>query len=249
MKRKISLFPVPYGDIPKDAIVVVIDVIRATSTITTFFGEGGRALFIVEKIEEAFSLKSSLPYRAFIAGERGGKKVEGFDFDNSPLHIKDAELFNKILILTTTNGTRVIKKYSSVRHLFVGSFLNFKALVDVMIILSNEEGLDIYLVCAGKDKTFIMDDFLCGGAYIEALLKKGDFELKDSAKISYEYYKLKQASIKECLLGSESGKNILRFGKRDDIEFLSRMNVYNTVPYLFDRERLLLKDFLKREKR
>ncbi len=248
MKRKISLFPVPYGDIPKDAIVVVIDVIRATSTITTFFGEGGEALFIVEKVEEAFSLKKSLPYRAYIAGERGGEKVEGFDFDNSPLHIKNANLSNKILILTTTNGTRVIKKYSDVRHLFVGSLLNFKPLVNVIVTLSNEEGLDIYLVCAGKDKTFIIDDFLCGGAYIKGLLEKDDFELRDSARISYEYYKLKQDDIKKCLLESESGRNILRFGKRDDIEFLAQMDVYNTVPYLFDRDRLLLKDFLKRER-
>ena len=152
---------------------------------------------------------------------------------------------NKNLILTTTNGTKTIKKYSSVRYLFAGSFLNIGTLSSVATNISKSKGIDIYLICAGKEDSFILDDFLCGGAYIKSIIQKEDFALTDSARIALEYYDLKKDSLKKCLLESESGKNILRFGKENDIEFLSQFNIYTTAPYLADRDRLLIKDFLR----
>ncbi len=242
-KQRIDLLPLPYREVKKDDIVIVIDVIRATSTITTFLGEGGEMVLVAEKIGEAFSLKEKMGNAAYIAGERGGQKIEGFDFDNSPVQIQKGKVSEKALILTTTNGTKTIKRYNYVSYLFMGSFLNLGYLSETVYELSVKEGRDITIVCAGKEGDLAIDDILCGGAYIYTLLQYKNFSLTDAAYLSYEYFLMKKENLYNSLLETGSGKNILRFGKKEDIYFLSNIDKYKVSPYLFDRESLIIKDF------
>ncbi len=242
MKRKIEFLPVPYGKVPEDSIVIIIDVIRATSTIATFFGEGGKEVFIVERVDEAFALRETLKEEVLLAGERGGLKVEGFDFDNSPIALKNSDIKNKTLVLTTTNGTRAIKRYKDVSYLFVGAFLNLDALTEEVSFLSDKKGLDVFVICAGKEDRVVSDDFLCGGAYVDALSNRGSFSLTDGANIAREFYVDKREDIYNCMFKSESGQNILRYGKRDDIAFISIYNRYQVIPCLLGREPLVIKN-------
>ena len=242
-KQKIDLLPFPYREIKKDNIVIVIDVIRATSTITTFLGEGGEMVLVTEEVDEAFALKEKIKSPSYIAGERSGQKIEGFDFDNSPVQIQKGEVSEKTLILTTTNGTKTIKRYSYIPYLFMGSFLNLGYLSEVVYRLSVREGRDITIVCAGKEGDLVIDDILCGGAYVNILLQYENFSLTDAASLSYEYFLMKKENLYDSLLESGSGKNILKLGKKEDILFLSNIDRYRVSPYLFDREALVIKDF------
>ncbi len=243
MKRKIDLLAVPYRDIPDNSIALVIDVIRATSTIVTFFGRGGENLLITEKIDEAFELKNKLEGEIYIAGERGGKKVEGFDFDNSPWKISQLDLKDKTLILTTTNGTKTIKRYKNNRYLFIGSFLNLTYLTNKIFRLSHSESLDINIISSGKEGNLVLDDLLCGGAFVETLFLKEKFELSDAARLSLEFYKDRKSDLIKYLLESESGRNITRYGKEYDIKFLSHIDKYNVAPFLKDKEKMMITNF------
>ncbi len=242
-KQRIDLLPFPYREVKEDNIVIVIDVIRATSTITTFLGEGGKMVLVAEEVDEAFALRRKIGSGVYIAGERGGQKIEGFDFDNSPVQIQKEDVSGKVLILTTTNGTKTIKRYSYIPYLFMGSFLNLGYLSEVVYRLSQREKRNITIVCAGKEGDLVIDDILCGGAYIDILLQYESFSLTDAAFLSYEYFLMKKKNLYDSLLKTGSGRNILRFGKKEDISFLSNIDRYKVSPYLFDKKSLVIKNF------
>ena len=115
-------------------IVVVIDILRATSCMVTGLGEGLAGIIPVEKLEECQKLKD----KGYIAAaERDGKKVEGFDIGNSPFSYQDAALKGKWVAVTTTNGTRALVQSVKAKEILVGAFLNRSALVKYL--LSKEE--------------------------------------------------------------------------------------------------------------
>lgn len=243
--KKIDFLFVPYKNIDSKTIVIVIDVIRASSTIVTFFGLGGERLFVRDSIEEAFRLKDRLNSEGWLAGERGGLKIEGFDLDNSPYELLKYQVKGKSLVLTTTNGTKTIAKYKNVPYLFIGAFLNLSYLTEVVFTLSESTGFDISVVCSGKEGEFVLDDLLCGGAFVDKFLGKGEFLLTDAAKCAWDLFRSKRDMIKGCLFESSSGKNIVRFGKTKDIEFLSNIDRYKVAPYLSNREGLFIEDYIK----
>lgn len=112
-------------DVLKDSYAVVIDLLRATSTMIWAISNGAKGIIPVEDISEARLLKR-LDESVLLGGERGGLKIEGFDLDNSPLSYKKEAIFGKTVVMTTTNGTRALKKASCAKRIFLGSFINAK---------------------------------------------------------------------------------------------------------------------------
>ena len=124
-------------------VVVVIDVLRATTTMTVALDQGAAKVIPVESIEECLSYKDKPNH--ILAGERGGQKVEGFNYGNSPFEFMDGVVNGKTLVLTTTNGTRAITMASSAKEVLIGGFLNFSALTRWLI----NESSDTILLCSG----------------------------------------------------------------------------------------------------
>ena len=104
-----------------DKTVVVVDILRATSCMTTAFAHGIKGIIPVADLKDCLALKSALVHTA---GERDGKKVDGFDFGNSPFEYMNPKLTGKLIAFTTTNGTQAIVKSHGARHIIIGSFLN-----------------------------------------------------------------------------------------------------------------------------
>ena len=172
----------------KDKVAVVIDVLRATSTIITALYNGCKEVIPADEIEEAVRLAKNYEKNTFIlGGERNAEKIEGFHLSNSPCEYSRDQVENKTVLITTTNGTRAIKRAAYAKEVLLASFINITAICDYLEAL----GQDIAIACAGTEGRFSADDVLAAGALIYGLHKKNiPIELDDlglTAKFMYEH--------------------------------------------------------------
>ena len=146
-----------------ESIVVVIDIFRATSAICVAFHHGVDKMIPVATVEEAAEYKR----QGFLAGaERDAKKVDGFDFGNSPYDYMGEHVKGKTIALTTTNGTQAIAVSKDAHRVVIGSFLNLSALCKWII----RQNRNVVLLCSGWKNKFNLEDALFAGAVIEELL-------------------------------------------------------------------------------
>ncbi|MDB5255633.1 MAG: 2-phosphosulfolactate phosphatase [Chitinophagaceae bacterium] len=207
-------------------IVVVIDILRATSCMVTGLGEGLAGIIPVEKVEECQKLKD----QGYIAAaERDGKKVEGFDIGNSPFSYQDAALKGKWVAVTTTNGTRALIHSCHAKEILVGAFLNRAALVKYL--LSKEE--DIVLVCAGWKGQLNVEDTLYAGAIIESLEGKVKHS-NDSALIALHLYEKAKGDMLGFLGNSSHLQRLKNLGIEEDIKYCLKEDLYDVVPQFID---------------
>jgi len=166
--------PEQWRAIPADqlrgSVAVVIDVIRATSTIAMALAQGAAGVQPVAAVEDAFALKAQDP-EAVLAGERGGKMVEGFDLGNSPEDFMRKRINNRRVILTTTNGTQALAACTGARAVVTASLLN----LDAVAARLRELRPPWLVVCAGCNGFFGVDDAIVAGALAEALQQDHSF--------------------------------------------------------------------------
>jgi 2-phosphosulfolactate phosphatase len=199
---------------------IVVDVLRATSTICQALASGyGRVLCCAE-IEEARALAAT-EGPAKLAGERRLEPLEGFDFGNSPAEL-EGEAAAETLILTTTNGTRLLVAAAECfDRVYVGSLLN----LDAVAAAARESGEDVAVLCAGVLGELALDDAYCAGRIAEAL----GGEPADSAHAAILLAR-SFASPVEALGASRSAANLRRHGLEADVERCSRENALSVVP-------------------
>lgn len=205
-------------------VSIMVDVLRASTTITealTKFNE----IIPCFTPEEAFKLKSETG--GVISGERKGKKVEGFDIGNSPNHLKDFDTTSKTLILTTSNGTRILEKMNS--KVLIGCLNNSSAVADAGIELGKSH---IDLVMAGVWGKFAIEDFLASGEIIYQISKKcSDCEIDEYAKSAVLASRDFDA-VKKAFYESTSGNKLKSLGYEKDIGFsLSKNSTKNVGKY------------------
>jgi len=203
---------------------VVIDVIRATSTIITALANGAEGVQPVARVEDAFALKEADP-NALLAGERGGQALPGFDLGNSPEDFSCERVEGRRIILTTTNGTQAIAACNGARAVLAGGFLNLTA-VAVRLL---ELGPPWMILCAGCNGEFGMDDAAVAGALAEALGR-------DHALVAL--YHSVQDRLAEMLFGSLAGRELFKVGLDKDIPFCAKLDLFSVVPAL-DAEGIL----------
>ncbi|KAF2959727.1 2-phosphosulfolactate phosphatase family protein [Thermotoga sp. 38H-to] len=199
---------------------VVIDVLRATSTIVTALSNGASGVIPVKTIEEALEKRKE---GVLICGERNAQRPEGFDLGNSPLEYRKEKISGKTIVLTTTNGTQVIEKIRS-EETVAASFLNLSAVVEY---LKNKES--IVLVCAGTNGRFSLEDFLLAGAIVKRL-KRDDLE--DGAQVAKRYFESVKNKKEEVKRHSSHAKRLISLGFEDDVEFCTTEDLFKTVPVL-----------------
>jgi 2-phosphosulfolactate phosphatase len=202
----------------RGSVCVVIDVIRATSTIAAALASGASGVRPLASLEEAFARKAKSP-RIILAGERGGRPVEGFDFGNSPEDFTPERVKGRAVILTTTNGTQALAACASARAVFTASLLN----LDAVAARLRQIGPPWTLVCAGCNGHFGMDDAIVAGALAEALDRDSPF---------LHVYRSVKNNLPEALLGSDAGRELIKIGLEKDVPFCARMNLFPVVPKL-----------------
>lgn len=207
-----------------DKTLVAIDTFRATSTMITALNYDIKQIYPVESIKEAKRLKEDESY--LVAGERDGKKIAGFDLGNSPRSYKSNQFDAKKLILTTTNGTKLLKRLSKAERIYIASLLNQLALASLL----EEEQKDIIFCCAGNKGEFSLEDFLTVGAIIDNLELKKEDVLSDKAIAAREIYIAQKDNLSEFLKATTSGKNLISLDKEADIDFIVSKS-FNLIAY------------------
>lgn len=206
-------------------VVVVIDVLRATSTMTVALDQGANKVIPVESIEECLSYKNKPDH--ILAGERGGQKVQGFSYGNSPFEFMDGVVKGKTLVLTTTNGTRAIEMSKSAYHVIAAGFLNFSAVANWII----NESRDTLLLCSGWRDKFNLEDTVFAGAMIN-YLKEHFLVDSDSAFAAEKLYLNSRKNMLHFMKQSSHYKRLAKFGVVNDIKYCLRPDLSSVVPIL-----------------
>jgi 2-phosphosulfolactate phosphatase len=208
--------------------VVVIDVLRATSTIVTALKNGCRQVAPVLTPEDAVKIrKSNGGEDTILGGERKALKISGFDYGNSPLEYVPFDVKGKSLILCTTNGTRAILACKQASAILIGAFINVSAVAKK----AAEYGNDIAVVCAGTKERFSIDDILAAGAFIDRLIGDGvKVEPDDLGLIARKLYKNGKKDLKAALSGSKHYEYLLSLGLSEDIDFCLTEDSADIVP-------------------
>ena len=204
--------------------VVVVDILRATSCITTAFAHGIQSMRPVASIDECRALKND---GYVIAGERGGKKVDGFDIGNSPFSYMEPDLKGKKVAITTTNGTLAIEKSRTADHILIGSFLNIKVLANKINQLDN----DLVIHCAGWKGSVNAEDTVFAGALIEQL-STNYHPSTDDASVAHALYLHNKKDLLTYVSQSSHANRLKGFGIMQDVEYCLEYDKYDIVPYL-----------------
>lgn len=211
----------------KGKVAVVIDMLRATSVITTALYNGAKKVIPVVSVEDAFEKANELKAlgeEVLLGGERKALKIDGFDFSNSPLEYKREIVEGKNVIMSTTNGTRALNLCSKADKVIVASVLNGQA---VAKYLENEEK-EIVFVNSGTNGEFSSDDFMCAGYIISEIRKNKEAELTDIAKTAKYVYESSEG-IEEFIKYAKHYNILKNLGLEEDLKYCSTKNLIDLV--------------------
>lgn len=233
--KKIDVYALPElaPELPFDGASVAIDVLRATTTITTALCAGAEKVLPFVTVEETFAAKRAILERrgddgsVRLGGERGGLPIEGFDYGNSPdLYTPDA-IANKTLLFTTTNGTKAILSCRGTTLL--ASFLNAEAVVQRLL---RDDKETISIVCAGTNGQYTEEDLLLAGLLTDRLtLRAPGYALNVHAEVVREQWrKSRTTPLVELLKESRGGQKLRKIKLGKDIVDAARLDSLDAVP-------------------
>ncbi len=204
--------------------VVVIDILRATSSICVGFNTGVSLFRPVAHPEQALNLESL----GFIAAaERNGQKLDGFKLGNSPFDYLNPGLKNQKVAITTTNGTRCLHLSYEASEIIIGSFLNLEAVSQYCLAASR----DVVAFCAGWKDKFNLEDTLFAGALAQSLQSHFVVEC-DSTLAAIDLYRLASSDLSGYIKKASHAQRFERLGIEKDIDFCMQTSLYHFVPKL-----------------
>ena len=230
---KTSLSPVyfeKYTD--NESIVVVIDILRATSVISTAFHYGVKEIIPVQTLDQALEFKAKENH--IVAAERNAMLIDGFDFGNSPFHYMNKDVQDKTLVFTTTNGTKALNM--AINHQTItASFVNFDAVADYLI----NQQQNIILFCSGWKGYFNLEDSIFAGKLAEILLQKG-FSTTDDSTLSSIYLHQKSDTDLFAFLNSSSHRNRLKtLNMEEDTKFCLQPDFQSDIVPILENKKLI----------
>lgn len=206
--------------------VVLIDILRATSTICTAFAWGVKEVIPVASEAEAEVYKN----KGFVvAGERDGRKLSFADYGNSPFYFMTENIKNQSIAYCTTNGTKAIFSALNARHLVIGSYLNISAVAKFL----EEDGHDALLLCSGWKNKFNMEDTLFAGALCDRLISEGYFQSAgDAAMASVNLWNCAKNDLMGYVSRCDHPKRLKNLGLDDVIEYCHTFDQTDKLPVL-----------------
>lgn len=209
---------------------MVIDAVRASSTIAHAVAAGAKRVIPVATVEEAWELHRRLAReRPLLGGERGGLKIDGFDLGNSPESYTPEAVGGRTVIMTTTNGTRAMRAGERVGRVVVGAFVNLPAVVTRLL----EWDEDVLLAPVGREEAPVLDDTVCAGMYADALLDAGA-DLSPAAEALRRVYLPYAGQLLDALTESASGRALVAVGLGNDLRYCAQVGVLDSAPVLDD---------------
>ncbi len=211
-----------------DKVVVVVDILRATSCMTTGLANGVKSITPFENLERCEQMKRQ---GYLIAGERNGQKVDGFDLGNSPFDYMKADVKGEKVAVTTTNGTVAIEKSRKAIEVIIGSFLNISTVANH---LKNQQQ-SVLILCAGWKGKVNLEDSLFAGALVDLILGDFDYETDAPLLARASYLNMKDDLLRQI----QQSSHARRLNKLDivtDIAFCLKRDEFNILPRLVNGE-------------
>lgn len=215
----------------KGAVVVIIDVFRATSTIAAALHNGAKCIIPVASVPECIELGSSID-NAITAGERDGKVAEGLAYGNSPSEYPRDFVDGRTVVLTTTNGTRLLHMVEGADAIITGSFLNLTAVCDFLLA----QGKNVLLGCAAWKDRFNMEDTLFAGAVVNRLAAHFDINCDSARAANQLYLSSGGGNFIKFLEDSSHYRRLSAYGLVSDMEYCTTPDLHPVVPILKGRE-------------
>ena len=212
---------------------VVIDVLRATTTIATALDAGAEAVQAFSNIEELIRQSDSWSEaKRLRAGERGGEKVDGFDLGNSPLACTPEVVKDKRLFLTTTNGTRALQRVEKSPQVITAAQINRQAAVNYLLETQPET---VWLVGSGWQGDYSVEDTACAGAIAQSILQQSDvsqLELFGNDEVigAIALYEQWQDNLLNVFRQSSHGQRLLRLDGDEDLKYCSKTDILDILP-------------------
>ncbi|MEX1002086.1 MAG: 2-phosphosulfolactate phosphatase [Crocinitomicaceae bacterium] len=216
-------------------IIVVIDVLRATSAICTAFHHGVKEVIPVSTVKEAKEYKD----KGYIVGaERQGQIVEGFEYGNSPFSYMGEEIKGKTIVLSTTNGTKSINIAKEAGQVVIGALSNLDALKNWLV----DQNKNVLCLCSGWQNKFNLEDTICAGAIQDHLLSTGNFQSEEDASIAAKYlYLSAKDNIFGYLKASSHRRRLRNLNLNEDIKYCLTPNTAPVIPILKDDRLIAIK--------
>lgn len=239
---RVDVYPtvinIPPGEELAGRTAVVIDVLRATTTICTALANGADTVVPVLSPDEARQVARDNPDREFVlGGERKSVQIPGFHLSNSPLEYTEARVRGRPILFTTTNGTRAIRRAAGAERVYIACLLNAPA---VAAELARAEQ-DVAICCAGTHDQFSLEDTLCAGAILHFLAgPQTPLDTNDLGHVARDLFRRYDGRLGELLLLSEHGQNLLKLGFRDDLLFCAQLGTMTILPRFVDGQVVLL---------
>ena len=207
---------------------VVIDVLRATTTIIAALAAGARAVVPCLTVEDARRRAHDFGDRAVLAGERSGLRIEGFDLGNSPSEFTPSAVGGRMVVMTTTNGTKALLHVAQASEILIGAFVNLSA---VCSQLAGKQQIDI--VCAGTDDAVTEEDVLAAGAIARRMVLADAYQVNDAGTIAvgtWAHFAGCSHPLADEFRLSAGGRNLLSIGMNADIECAAEIDRFDLVP-------------------
>lgn len=209
----------------EESIVVVIDILRATSSMVYGIDNGAVAIIPVSQVEDCLNYKG-LDY--LLAAERNGEVVEGYDFGNSPFSYVKEKVQGKTVVLTTTNGTKALHLARARAHqVVIGSFLNLDALCSWL----KSQNKDVLLLCAGWKDQFNLEDTLFAGAVVTQL-RASFSHFDDSSVAAEDLYAIAKTDLRGYIAKSSHSHRLAALNIEEDVRFCLQLNLCEVIPIL-----------------
>lgn len=214
----------------KDKNVVVVDVLRTSTTMITGLANGAKEILATEDAGTAGMMGRNSEGHSLLCGEKNGKIIEGFNLGNSVKEYSKERVNGKTLIFSSTNGTPAIMKSKFARNCVILGFVNMARVTEYISGLNE----DFIILCAGKSGEFSLEDTVCAGMLIRELTKDTNrqYTLTDSAIGASKIYEAYRHSLVIMLHESEHGKYLVSIGFEEDLLECSRVNIHNVLPLL-----------------
>lgn len=215
----------------KGNIVVVIDVLRASSTMTVALHQGAKGIIAVPDMGAASMMAAKLDPRSFLlCGERDGRKIEGYHLGNSPREYIEAggKLKNKTLIFNSTNGAPTLARCAAAQEVLIGCFLNAAA---VLRYLKTRPADQIIFVCSGWKSRLSLEDTLCAGYLLNSLLEgRRPANAPDGAQVALALYDRYQNDIPTAISESNHAERLRKLGAAADLPYCALLNETDLLP-------------------
>ncbi len=230
----VALLPGQRFDVAS-SVCVVVDVLRASSSIVTLLERGCEEVVAAADIADARRLAERLPGH-ILCGEAGGLPPEGFAYGNSPVEFAAADVAGRSVILATSNGTRILAALAAeAPAVLVGCLLNRTEVAKAALAIARERNLGVAIVCSAAygGSVFVLEDALGAGAIADAAISQGtDFMSQDAARFARDAFSVAEPQIRKAVRSAYHAQELVDIGLAEDVSYCAQLDVSTVAPVL-----------------